>query len=66
MLELSRRLRRTLRRTDTLARWGGDSFALLFADLPHKYAVLATLRKVMATVEEPFVDEGVSIRLAAS
>lgn len=66
MLELSRRLRRTLRRTDTLARWSGDSFALLFADLPHRYAVLAALRKVMAAVGERFVDEGVSIQLAAS
>src|SRR5690606_23133717 len=66
MLELSRRLRRTLRRTDTLARWEGDGFALLFADLPHRYAVLAALRKVLASVEEPFVDEGVSIQLAAS
>ncbi len=66
MLELSRRLKRTLRRTDTLARWGGDSFALLFADLPHRYAILATLRKVLAAVQEPFRDEGVSIELAAS
>src|SRR5690606_2008029 len=66
MLELSRRLKRTLRRTDTLARWGGDSFALLFADLPHRYAILATLRKVFAAVQEPFLDEGVSIELAAS
>ncbi len=66
MLELSRRLKRTLRRTDTLARWGGDSFALLFSDLPHRYAVLATLRKVFAAVEESFLDEGVRIELAAS
>ncbi len=66
LLELSRRLKRTLRRTDTLARWGGDSFALLFADLPHPYAVLPALQKVLAAVEEPFADGSLSLQLAAS
>jgi diguanylate cyclase (GGDEF)-like protein/PAS domain S-box-containing protein len=66
LLELSRRLRRTLRRTDTLARWGGDSFALLLADLPHRYAVLPALRKAMAAIEEPFEDGALSMQLAAS
>ncbi len=66
VLELSRRLKRSLRRTDTLARWGGDSFALLFADLPHRFAVLAALRKVLAAVEEPFAEDSLSIQLAAS
>src|SRR5690606_2654588 len=51
LLELSRRLKRTLRRTDTLARWGGDSFALLLSDLPHPFAVLPALRKALAAVE---------------
>lgn len=66
VLELSRRLRRSLRRTDTLARWGGDSFALLFADLPHRFAVLPALRKALEAVAEPFEDGGLSIELAAS
>ncbi|HEX7038637.1 MAG TPA: EAL domain-containing protein [Trueperaceae bacterium] len=66
LLELSRRLKRTLRRTDTLARWGGDSFALLLSDLPHPFAVLPALRKALAAVEEPFLDGSLSLRLAAS
>jgi len=66
LLELSRRLRRSLRRTDTLARWGGDSFALLFADLPHRFAVLPALRKALAAVEEPFDDGTMSMQLSAS
>src|SRR5690606_25835027 len=66
ILELSRRLRRALRRTDTLARCGGDSFALLFGDLPHERSVLPALRKVLASVSEPFVDGTLTITLAAS
>ncbi len=66
LLELSRRLRRSLRRTDTLARWGGDSFALLLSDLPQPFAVLPALQKAMAAVEEPFQDGSLSLRLAAS
>lgn len=66
ILELSRRLRRALRRTDTLARWGGDSFALLLGDLPAQHAVLPALEKILRAVEEPFEDGSLSLQLAAS
>src|SRR5690606_5092466 len=66
ILELSRRLRRTMRRTDTLARWGGDSFALLFGDLPEERSVLPALEKVMASVAQPYVDGSLTLTLAAS
>lgn len=64
--DVSRRLKRTLRRTDTLARWGGDSFALLLADLPHAHAVLPALEKVVAAVNRPFIDDTLTINLAAT
>ena len=66
ILELSRRLRRTMRRTDTLARWGGDSFALLFGDLPEERSVLPALEKIMASVAQPYVDGSLTLTLAAS
>ncbi|MBX3142700.1 MAG: EAL domain-containing protein [Trueperaceae bacterium] len=66
LAEVSRRLKRTLRRTDTLARWGGDSFALLLADLPQAHAALPALEKVVAAVERPFVDDTLTINLAAT
>src|SRR5690606_25504749 len=55
-----------LRRTDTLARWGGDSFALVLADLPHEHAVLPALQKVIGAVTEPFEDGSLTLTLAAS
>ena len=66
ILELSKRLRRILRRTDTLARWGGDSFALVLADLPNEHAVLPALQKVIGAVAEPFEDGSLTLTLAAS
>lgn len=66
ILDLSKRLRRVLRRTDTLARWGGDSFALVLADLPHEHAVLPALQKVINAVVEPFEDDTLTLTLAAS
>lgn len=66
IVELSKRLKRTLRRTDTLARWGGDSFALLFKDLQHQHAVLPALQKVIASVSEPLVDGSLALQLAGS
>lgn len=64
--EVGRRLRRTLRRTDTLARLDGDTFALLLADLPSPRAVLPALDKVLAAVREPYADGSLTLKLSAS
>jgi len=64
--EVSRRLRRTLRRTDTLARLEGDTFALLLVDLPTPRAVLPALDKVLAAVREPYADGSLTLKLSAS
>ncbi len=64
--EVSRRLRRTLRRTDTLARLEGDAFALLLADLPTPRAVLPALEKVLASIREPYSDGSLTLNLSAS
>ncbi len=64
--EVGLRLRRALRRTDTLARWNGDRFAVLLADLPQARAVLPVLDKILASVSEPFRDGGTTMRLSAS
>ncbi len=64
--EVSRRLRRTIRRTDTLARWGGDSFALLLVDLPSGRAVLPVLEKVLNAVKQPYRDGTLTLQLSAS
>ncbi|MDT3682390.1 MAG: EAL domain-containing protein [Truepera sp.] len=64
--EVSRRLRRTLRRTDTLARLDGDAFALLLADLPAPRDVLPALDKVLMAVREPYADGSLTLNLSAS
>lgn len=64
--EIGGRLRRALRRTDTLARWGSDRFAVLLADLPQSRVVVPVLDKILASVSEPFKDAGVTMRLSAS
>lgn len=66
IIEVGRRLRRALRRTDTLARVGADTFALLFSDLPHPRSVLPALNKALAAVREPYQDGSLTLQLAAS
>lgn len=66
IIEVGRRLRRTLRRTDTLARVGGNTFALLFSDLPNTRSVLPALEKALAAVREPYSDGSLTLQLSAS
>ena len=63
LVELARRLGRTVRVEDTLARLGGDEFALL---LEPGIEVDATVRALTATLLEPFVIEGTEVRLSMS
>ncbi len=64
--EVAKRLRRQLRRTDTLARLDGDTFAVLLAHLPFPRAALPVLDKIRATVADPFQDHGATLRLSAT
>lgn len=63
--QVAQRLRNALRESDTIARLGGDEFAIL---LPTADLVLSTqiVRKLAATLEEPFMIEGQALHVAAS
>lgn len=63
--EIAKRLRNTLRRTDTLARLGGDEF---FAILPHADAEAALLiaDKILQHLREPVLFEDKSMVIGAS
>jgi diguanylate cyclase (GGDEF)-like protein len=65
LLELAGRLRPLMRAGDTLARFGGDRFAVLLpaggADAGSEVA-----RRMLAAIEEPFVVAGVSVGIEAS
>jgi diguanylate cyclase (GGDEF)-like protein/PAS domain S-box-containing protein len=68
--EVTARLRGVLRATDTVARLGGDEFAVLSTDAKHPEDVVATARKILASLEGPFaiadqmVETGASIGIA--
>ncbi|HVH63814.1 MAG TPA: PAS domain S-box protein [Candidatus Dormibacteraeota bacterium] len=68
--EVTARLRGVLRATDTIARLGGDEFAVLTIDAKHPEDVVATARKIVASLEGPFaiadqmVETGASIGIA--
>jgi diguanylate cyclase (GGDEF)-like protein/PAS domain S-box-containing protein len=68
--EVTARLRGCLRATDTIARLGGDEFAVLSTDAKHPEDVVATARKILASLEGPFaiadqmVETGASIGIS--
>jgi diguanylate cyclase (GGDEF)-like protein/PAS domain S-box-containing protein len=68
--EVTARLRGVLRATDTIARLGGDEFAVLTTDAKHPEDVVATAKKIIASLEGPFaigdqmVETGASIGIA--
>ncbi|HSP08812.1 MAG TPA: PAS domain S-box protein [Candidatus Dormibacteraeota bacterium] len=68
--EVTARLRGVLRATDTIARLGGDEFAVLTIDARHPDDVVATAKKVLASLEGPFaiadqmVETGASVGIA--
>jgi diguanylate cyclase (GGDEF)-like protein/PAS domain S-box-containing protein len=68
--EVTARLRGVLRATDTVARLGGDEFAVLTTDARHPEDVVASARKILASLEGPFaiadqmVETGASIGIA--
>jgi diguanylate cyclase (GGDEF)-like protein/PAS domain S-box-containing protein len=68
--EVTARLRGVLRATDTIARLGGDEFAVLTTDARHPEDVVATAKKILASLEGPFaiadqmVETGASIGVA--
>jgi len=63
---VAERLRASVRETDTVARFGGDEFAVIEADLrkPEEAALLAN--KLLIAMGEPFQIQGNDIRISTS
>jgi diguanylate cyclase (GGDEF)-like protein len=55
LIEVARRLRESIRRTDVAGRIGGDEFILLLMDLRQREEIESIARKVLAAGERPFV-----------
>lgn len=64
--QLARRLERNLRQTDTVARIGGDEFAIVLGELDAPEAAVSLSQRVLATVERPLVIRDETMHLTAS
>ncbi|MDP3938659.1 MAG: GGDEF domain-containing response regulator [Deltaproteobacteria bacterium] len=63
---VARRLTGTVRETDTLARAGGDEFAIFLTEVKKADDVSLFVRRVAASFQKPFVFEGREIFVTAS
>ena len=65
--EVSRRLKNSIRESDTVARLGGDEFTVLMPDLGHADDVGTVLEKILGVFETPFtLGDGVVVSTTAS
>ncbi len=64
LVELAERLRRCVRADDTVARVGGDEFMIVVSSDPGMVPRIA--ERLAHTVEEPFVFDGLEIRVTGS
>jgi diguanylate cyclase (GGDEF)-like protein/PAS domain S-box-containing protein len=64
--EVARRLRDSLRASDTVARLGGDEFVVLLEDLPEALTVATVAQKIIAAVGERHVLAGREYHVTAS
>ncbi len=62
---VAERLKSNLRIEDTLARWGGDEFVLLFEDVPDLAACVNSLERIRCSLEAPFTSNGVEHHVSA-
>jgi diguanylate cyclase (GGDEF)-like protein len=65
LIEIGRRLRQTIRETDTVARLGGDEFAVMFESAAAPNAV-DVAQRIGRALETPFALGGISIDVKAS
>ena len=64
--KFARRLRRTLRAEDTIARISGDEFVVLLEAIDEPTSVIRIAHKLMAVLIKPFTIQGHEVRVSAS
>ncbi|MBU0730801.1 MAG: EAL domain-containing protein [Proteobacteria bacterium] len=63
--EIAARLRETVRKSDTVARFGGDEFAIVLPNSDLEQAI-AICQKISASIEEPILIEGHNVSVGMS
>jgi diguanylate cyclase (GGDEF)-like protein/PAS domain S-box-containing protein len=66
LLAVAERLTRAVRQSDTVARFGGDEFAILLSELPDQRIVAALAEKLNHAMAQPFVIGDKTVCISAS
>jgi diguanylate cyclase (GGDEF)-like protein/PAS domain S-box-containing protein len=66
LLALARRLKSTLRKSDTVARFGGDEFVFVLNDVEKAGDVKVMATSIQAVISEPFTVGGQEIHVSSS
>lgn len=66
LIQLTKRLSQSTRAGDTIARFGGDEFAILLDDIASEKDVSQLAKKLLDTLAPPFVLEGKEMIISAS
>ncbi len=66
LIEVGKRLMRTVRRTDTCARIGGDEFAVIAEDINNKSDVIRVMEKICFAMQPKILVEQFAIQTSAS
>lgn len=66
LIEFGTRIRKTLRTSDTLSRFGGDEFLVLLPEVSNANGAMYTASKIIEALKKPFLINGVEIVVSSS
>ncbi|MBF0155283.1 MAG: diguanylate cyclase, partial [Magnetococcales bacterium] len=66
LIEVVTRLQATIRKSDTLARMGGDEFAIILTNVTAPMVVEHVASKILSELTEPFIIQGEICRIGSS
>lgn len=66
LIEVAMRLRKSVRDEDTISRFGGDEFAILFRDIESQSECELMLRRIHASLAQPYNVNDMRVEISAS
>jgi diguanylate cyclase (GGDEF)-like protein len=64
--EVARRLRRIMRETDSIARFGGDEFSIVLSRIKFKENLILIAKKILHVISQPFIIDNQEFYLTVS